>query len=108
MSEFEKRLEVMEQDKLYEYLLITALEGGSNYWVNTISTRSYSRMLKEGFILTSEDCEYRIIPEDYNKSLLQLKERYGKIYQRIVEGTYDANDADAWLQMMVFNEIIYG
>lgn len=103
----------MLDNKLYKQLLITTIEGGSNYWIEYIKPKTcnhkdmYDDLVHNGFVLINLGAEYNVVPEDYKQGLLQLQNRYDKIHKRIIEGTYDANDADSWLQMIIFNEILY-
>lgn len=111
-------------------LLVTALEGGSNYWY-WIKTEEYPELEKklEGelpfcealldYILEEnsieiydiEDIDYRlgyISLDNMSFAERELEFNYPDIYESIIEETYDANDADAWFQLVVMKEIIFG
>jgi hypothetical protein len=42
------------------------------------------------------------------KAWITLKGKYPKIYKRVVEQSWDAGDADVFLQLAVFDDVIYG
>jgi len=42
------------------------------------------------------------------KAWILFRQKYPKNYQRLVEENWDAGDADVFLQLAVFDEVIFG
>lgn len=102
-----------EQD--LKFLLAAALEGGSNYWYTNAKPRSrvgddfYDDIFDTALRLEVDNAsEYDITKKDLQDGLLKVKEKFPMVYSRIINEQYDAADADVWLQLVVFNEVIYG
>lgn len=97
-----------------KHLLAAALEGGSNYWYKEAKPRGrihkdfYDDAFDTALCLTVDVSEYQLTMKDFDDGLFEVERRYPMIYKRIVDGTYDAKDADVWLQLTVFNEVLYG
>lgn len=113
-------------------ILITALEGGSNYWYSELDwftpkginpdNYNYSNamddFLTDSTYFTLKDYGNCIEPEQaiiykvkvtsIQKAILMAKENYPNVYKAIKEEYYDAADADVILQLAIFNEVIYG
>lgn len=95
------------------YLLIAALGGGSNHWIKSVDSIVkfgdwYTNAVDTGFYLTDlHDATYDIRTPDYEQALERLSRFHPKVYDRIINKTYDARDADNWLQTLIFNDIIY-
>lgn len=49
-----------------------------------------------------------LTPENMRKSVVKLAEKYPHVFARIKSEDYDAGDADAWLQMAIFDDVIFG
>lgn len=111
-------------------LVVTAFEGGSNYWLvaaypwnfdagHRITPSSvqkawplYSRGDfwddgNNGYMLEiiDEGSPFYLTMSRMDWALSKLSPEIGR---RIVEGQYDADDADYFLQMAVFKDIVYG
>lgn len=132
------QVEVCIRETMIRDLLITACEGGANYWVDEIGRPSFtdemmeaSRKLDEedGFengpfynslLLGSTiyvdfgdegDGERRrvTINMDHAKSGLEIMSRkYPHHFANILSDNHDAETADVWLQCTCFGELIYG
>lgn len=132
-------------------LLITAWEGGSNYWIlearyipprgmteDELRRAAWRNAPSDAKELWSEEgpegrwplysllpflpetvkWKIKFIPDEGERVFLTPKNmraaakriltEYPEIFRRIKDGQYDANDADVWLQMSVFGEIVYG
>jgi len=134
-------------------LLVTAWEGGSNYWVGESEyippkgmswerlhklawetqpkeerefwkkpdgVPFYSMMaylppsvkwkvkFKPNEVVKKEGEVYYLTPENMRAAAPKLAEKYPHIFARIKAGDYDALDADAWLQMAIFGDVIFG
>jgi len=138
--------------KMMSDLLITAWEGGSNYWVELaeyvppagMTTKELRRAAwdaapeeereswkREGpngrwplyaflpylppsvkwkirFTPTEGEKPVYLTPENMRQAIATLSKKYGHIVKRIKEESYDALDADAWLQAAVFEDVIFG
>lgn len=110
-------------------LLTTALEGGSNYWYR-IPGRSVKAVEKyrqedepfvNGILAALNDNQAIAIHDaETNEALGLLSKDSGlrafrKIatehpdqYAAIITETYDAADADLWMQIAVMNEVVFG
>lgn len=110
-----------------EDLLVTAIEGGSNYWYmlgsewepfaskNEPIALSVFKALKKGENISIFDVE---CPDDDKIGILSLstlKERELKMakeeadhYQNILDDNWDAETADVWFQYVCLNELVYG
>ena len=100
-------------------LLVTAFEGGSNHWIDSVE------ILTEGldyadpetypgnYLISVTPLDYDEPCRDINPATTadawsRLRRDYPKIAARISDETYDADDADAFLQMICFEDIIFG
>jgi hypothetical protein len=122
-------------DQLLEDVLVTAFEGGSNYWIkdvigyNPINVRRqddtpYSIWLSEAI---NNGGHIKIYPDDEDKSYVLSKEKFvfglklwivthPDSYTLVTEngkhtidaGDIDADDADAILQYALFGKVVYG
>ncbi len=117
------------RDELYRDLLITAIEGGIDYWA--MVTR-YSVVMERDFtirpgcfaLIRVEGKQYRVDEEVFRKGLNLLakgggysktrptpdwwKPKWAKAYRDFHEWDYDADDASTVLQAALFGEVVYG
>ena len=100
-------------------LLVTAFEGGSNYWIDEVKVKNWpagcryaSECLTKGSDLTifHEDCQENntISRADIVPALQKLHDEFPVAFQRVMEEQYDANDADLFMQFLALGEIVYG
>ena len=134
-------------------LLITAWEGGSNYWVEVAKYEPPAGMSKAELkqlawdalpfeekdlwktpqgvplyamlaylppsvkwriafepneVIKGKGEVYYLTPKGMREAAPKLAKAHPHIYKRIREEGYDAGDADAWLQMAIFDEVIFG
>lgn len=112
-------------------LLVSALEGGSNYWywlrgraMNIVgfiapadkSTPTVDRIwkaLKLGLALPVHDIETKELLGSLSlESILEgekiMVEKYPSHFADIINENDDASTADVWLQLAVMKEIVYG
>lgn len=134
-------------------LLVTAWEGGSNYWVDVAEYKTPKGMTwdeleklawenlpqeekdfwkkPEGVpfyammaflppsvkwkvkfvpneVVKEEGEKYYLTPENMREAAPKVAKEYPHIFKRIKEGQFDAGDADVWLQMAIFGEVIFG
>lgn len=103
----------MTDHKIIENLLTIALQGASNYWVNSVipmnkeKETTHATDFINGLKLISADHEYDLSYTDFLLGLECLRTRYPNIYDKIQKQYYDSKDADYWLQCVIFNVIIY-
>jgi len=118
-------------DKARENLIITALEGGSNYWylIDEKNTKLISEhkteekpCLSEAFFTAIQkgktieifDIENEneklgeINLESIKKAEEILLKDYQYIFANILKEEDDANDADIWFQLAVMGEVVFG
>jgi len=115
-------------DKLIEDILCTAFEGGITYWANNVSCEDNKDMKDVGgwkheyltktkkkdavmYIHTMDDCKPQITKKSIIDALQKMddpKYKCTKALSRILEETYDADDADIVVQTACFGEVVYG
>ena len=117
----EKTYEVDNQH--IEDLLVTALEGGINYWCGKVIIKEYPESLEDKNMLASDILAHGAVltlcdVESSDKWDLTLdkfiqglkmhleKSKYSSIEDLM--DSYDAYDADCIIQYAIFNEIIFG
>jgi len=110
-----------------EDLLITALEGGSNYWyylpdLSMIERRSgdplsiaiFNGVWSGGKIVPVHDNEERdnalgnLTRESMEGAFTLMRQTHPRHYADIYSGNVDAETADVWFQLAVMREVIYG
>jgi hypothetical protein len=116
-------------DEMRGDLIVTALEGGSNYWYN-ISTRAdriidkykkdnlcfseyFWEAIKAGESIPIHDIETNQKLGEINLQSIEVGEQtmadeYPRHLADIVSGNWDAETADVWFQLAVMNELVYG
>ena len=115
-------------DELIEHLLCCAFEGGITYWANNVSCEDNKDMKKVGgwkheyltktkkkdavmYIHDTESEEkYPITKKSIIDALQKMDNfnNYRQALDRILNETYDADDADTMVQIACFKEVIYG
>jgi hypothetical protein len=130
----------MYDKQLLKDLLITAIEGGSDYWmlINPIdwqkvkatikfiedeeefSNLSFAEKIWEAMVFNGEDWSIRIHDEenyDYlgklsidsmHKAMGIMKRDYTWHYDNAINDNWDAETADAFIQLAVMGDIVYG
>jgi len=113
---------------LHEDLLVTALEGGSNYWYSIRdlesigiimealppSVKLYKAVMQEGlelevYDIEDEDEKLGVISKERILSALgEMKDKAPEDYQNIIDDVWDAESADVWFQFVVMGEVVYG
>ena len=115
----------------FEEIIVTALEGGSNYWYS-LSPNDFEDNL-EG--KKEEPLSSRIAKTLYNDPKFQMKvydveednfelgivsqesmlkaieiayEKYNWVYEDLIQGNGDADTADALFQLATLGELVYG
>lgn len=106
-------------------LLITAREGGSNYWIEGIKyikpQHEFTPIEGELYpfvdyplnggsvVITHDDTEqHTLTRESIGVGLAVLAEQYPRHMNDIIIENYDADTADAFLQCCLFGELVYG
>lgn len=111
----------IELDKeVIEDLIISALEGGSNYWYR-IENKTGGDYLKKAFtptgLLISDykqgmDGKYNMIgrlnPTSMRLALDLMQTKAPHVLSNIILDHTDAEDADIFLQLAVLGDVIYG
>ena len=117
----------------FENLIVTALEGGSNYWYSLdlnnsigfikkyaddqrpmtirIADALYNNEDSSVVVLDTEDEEETLGTLTY-QSVRKTLENFPKDHQwaldNVLNGDCDANDADVVFQVLVMGEVVYG
>jgi hypothetical protein len=121
-----KKLEINYE--LFESWMVTALEGGSNYWYlikslpkkddlkglafsEALSTLVWKHNEKiEVFDIENED-EYLLGVIDKNMivpALNMLSKEHNEVFTNLMNENFDALDCDIFFQVLVMNEITFG
>ena len=126
MNKITRTVEI--SDKLIEDILCTAFEGGITYWAVNVSCEDNKDMKEVSgwkheyltktkkkdaamYIHTVEGGKVKITKSLILEALQQMGDpRYKctKALSRILEETYDADDADIVVQTACFGEVVYG
>ena len=121
-----KKVEVNYE--LFESWIVTALEGGSNYWYfikslpkrDELKGKAFSEVVAtlvwkhdekiEVFDIENQD-EDAIGIIDKNKivpTLNMLSKEYNQVFTNLMNENYDALDCDMFFQVLTMNEIVFG
>ena len=116
-------------DKMIEDILCTAFEGGITYWAENISCKDNDDMKKVGgwkheyltktklkdAIMYIHDIEtgerYPITKKSIIDALQKMDNpeyKYTKALKRILDGQWDADDADIVVQTACFGQVFFG
>jgi len=108
-------IKVEIKDEQIDSWLCTAFEGGINYWCDGIKvkdndykgTEYASDCISKGGAIIVEDKE--INKQSILDALTWLSNnKYTKVLDRLINGGYDADDADVLFQVVCFGDVIYG
>lgn len=117
---FERTFSVDNQD--IADLLVTAFEGGINYWCRKVKIKTYpesledknmmaSDILAHGAILTLHDAEssdkWDLTLEKFLSGLKKHLENSEYPTMEALMDSHDANDADCIIQYALFNEQVF-
>lgn len=94
-------------------LLVTALEGGSNYWLDTYQPHlsGYGNVINYApdktwtFAVDGESETVTTTWSDLQQALHKMPRHH---LDNIKNDNWDAETADVWLQCALFGEIVYG
>lgn len=101
-------------------LIVTAFEGGINYWcggTNLVKGENveqpwYScpKFYEKDFEIVLDDAEgddgpWKLTPDAIRRGIDKMPL---ELAQAIFDEEYDANDADTFIQLCLFGEIVYG
>jgi len=102
-------------------LLITALEGGSNYWINEVKVlepekfdeSNQAQIIAAGgmIVIVDEDDEPHVLTRDlFLSGIKQYLSSCADSYRDMDDfvDSHDAGIADSVLQFAIFNEVIFG
>ena len=117
----------------FENLIVTALEGGSNYWYSLdldnstgfikkyaddlrpksirIADALYNNEESSVTILDTEDEEETLgvlTRQSVRKTLEDFPKDHQWALDNVLNGDYDANDADVVFQVLVMDDVVYG
>jgi hypothetical protein len=119
--------------EMFQDWIITALEGGSNYWCY-IKDHSIPKIVKDKYkeenlafseliarAIWIDKCAIEVHDQEDDSELLgviDMKsvkkglesccEHHVSVFTKLMEEQYDANDADVFFQYIVMNEITFG
>lgn len=110
--------EATREEEYYENivrdLLVTAWEGGSAYWAQVDeqmgAEATFNEMWQGWYILRVRDDEgewHGVSYHDLFHALQRMRREFPDRFQSIMDGSYDADDADIWFQLAVLGELTY-
>ena len=108
-------------------LLCSAIEGGSDYWIDSLKRVGVPSFQKGGPQFLSEvpfveggalavtcenpnaegDMTVQITPSVMAAGLQLLADKYPKHFRDFVDENDDADTADVWLQLCMFGEVVF-
>ena len=123
------RDELRATDEMIENILCSAFEGGITYWADNVSCKDNDDMKKvkgwkyeyltktkkKDAVMYIHDAETEEKHPITKKSIIDALQKmdtpeykYTKALGRILDETYDADDADIVVQTACFGEVVYG
>lgn len=119
------------KDELITDMLVTAFEGGSNYWATLgdvdrthfVKGESLAENVARSFLA---DKDYKLDVYDVEsdeeepellgtvsyasieKAFTIMASDYPRGFHRIISEDYDAEDADVWFQLATMGEVVFG
>ena len=113
-----KKLPVLVQSEFtieqIQDLLITAFEGGSNYWVGAVDG-AYQNLAKSDYIIVvhdeQDDDKYTLGLVSFIGAFQLMADNHPRLFKDLInfaDGGWDANTADVFLQLACFKEVVYG
>ncbi|WFU52215.1 hypothetical protein QA639_21140 [Bradyrhizobium pachyrhizi] len=104
--------------------IISAFEGGSNYWIDKVTAKKGRELATERpwyadpkvwssdfliEVLAEEDSRVHLLtPAKINEGFAYLSTKYPSRIAEIVEENGDAETGDVFLQACLFGDIVYG
>ena len=123
MSVIKFTKKVVVKPEMVEYLLISAFEGGSNYWYDdletldktstksTASERFYEDIVTHGFSLVDKEnnnTKHSVTPEMLKAAVKVMHDTELSHFNDAMNENDDASTGDVYLQLAVFGKVIYG
>lgn len=111
----------VNEDKI-ENLLCSAFEGGSNYWIDDIINIPTATVRKKhgvgyfydcplkglSFDVISEQGTHTLTPESLTKGMQLMADKYPHHFGDVINDNTDAATGDVFLQLCLFDDVIYG
>ncbi len=115
-----KVVHTFDKDRV-ECLLISAFEGGSNYWIKRVRCRVgqgdvyeaafdrglYVKVLPEGGDPNGNK-EFFLGPTSMQSGMQVMADKFQHHMADFINENDDATTADVWLQCCLFGDVIYG
>ena len=100
-------------------LLITALEGGSNYWYIFLDARGNAESIIDDVLINNKTFDVMDIENDTDKlgelsiesigsGISLFKKDYQEHYQDVINERWDAISADVFFQLCILGDIVFG
>ena len=127
------KLKVELSDELIIDIIVTALEGGSNYWywiedfehIKNLFPPTERQITPRSIIIAKAIVEKKahlkiyeiddnnellgiLNEESIKEAFLIMSKEYPMVYSKIIIGEYDASDADVFFQLAVMKKLVYG
>lgn len=101
--------------KKIDDILITAIEGGINYWACVVDYQpdnGYAKIRVTNDETDHLDKEFEVSRGKIRRGLQLLKESENEglrnVHLSITSEDYDSSDADACIQMAIFGDVLFG
>lgn len=122
-TDLEVVVPVIVTGRMISDLLISAFEGGSNYWIRSVwlfdddrRVSSYGdhpvQNLSSITVIEDDSGKKRTIlmrcTDDLKKGLKIMAEKYTNHFANLINDNADAETGDVFLQCCLFGEIVYG
>jgi hypothetical protein len=121
------KIEIAITEQMIEDQIVTALEGGSNYWYylgdtsmipnydkkEPLATQLSRAVLNEGIVIPVHDIEDEellgnLSLESIQKGLTLMAKDYPEHFQNMITENGDAETADVFFQLAVMGELVFG
>ena len=111
-----ERLATVTQQNIGD-ILVTAFEGGSNYWISKLDGHKYwsdselDTLIEHddglAFVIDDDGERHKLTADIVRDGIIKAAAHFEKSLDSFIYN-HDANDADCALQFALFGEIIYG
>lgn len=103
-------------DSMVEDLIITAVEGGSNYWCDFVGTSDgdapyYKKVMSDGFLKCRDKNDnkiYKLDKEAIIKGMNVMMDGFPHVFGNFISEMGDSFTGDVFLQCCLFGDVIYG
>lgn len=104
--------------------IIAAFEGGSNHWIHEVRPVELATGVPHNpwyghysvfggdfliiILAVEDDTQWQLKPDNVRQGLTLMAEKYPDHFKDLIEDNGDAATADVFLQLCLFEEVVYG